>query len=145
MILVDANLLIYAYNSSAEQYERSRGWLREVLSGDIPVRLAWSTIHAFLRLTTHPTLFPQPLTVDDAVTIIENWLAHPIVDILEAGPAYWTVLRTLLHDARIRGPRVMDAHLAALAIENGAVLHTTDHDFRRFEGLQVRNPLNDPT
>jgi len=141
VIVIDANLLIYAYNSSAEQYERSRTWFTNVLSGDIPVRLAWSTIHAFLRLTTHPTLFPQPLTVDDAVMIIENWLAHPIVDILEAGPAYWTVLRTLLHDARIHGPRVMDAHLAALAIEHGLVVCSADTDFARFSEIRWLNPV----
>ena len=143
MILVDANLLIYAFNSSAAQHEPSRAWLRKVLSGDVPICLAWSTIHAFLRLTTHPTLFPHPLTTDEAVGIVESWVAVPIVRILDPGSDYWTILRTLLRDTGIRGPRVMDAHLAALAIESGAVLYSTDRDFQRFRGLHVRNPLID--
>jgi len=141
VIVVDANLLIYAYNSSADRHESARAWLEDAFSAHDPVRLAWSTIHAFLRLMTHPALFPQPLKMHDAVGIVESWLTQPIVDILEAGPAYWTILRGILRDAQIRGPLVMDAHLAALAIENGAILHTTDRDFRRFEGLQVKNPL----
>jgi toxin-antitoxin system PIN domain toxin len=141
VIIVDANLLIYAYNASAEHHEKARVWLEEALSAHHPVRLAWSTIHAFLRLMTHPSLFPQPFHMSEAVGIVQSWLAQPAVDLVEAGPSYWAILRGLLSDGQIRGPLVMDAHLAALAIENGAVLHTSDRDFRRFEGLQVKNPL----
>ncbi len=141
MILVDANLLIYAYNSTADQHEKAREWMESAFSGHTPVRLSWSTIHAFLRLTTHAALFPHPLTMSDAVEIVESWLALPIVGILEPGTAYWTILRALLGDAQVRGPLVMDAHLAALAIEHGAVLHTTDRDFRRFDGLELVDPL----
>ncbi len=141
MILVDANLLIYAYNSSTELHEPARSWLEGTLSGHVPVRLAWSTVHAFLRLTTHPAVFPQPLDMSDAVAIVESWLAQPVVGIVEPGSAYGSILRDLLRHAQVRGALVMDAHLAALAIEHGATLHTTDRDFRRFEGLQVTNPL----
>ena len=101
MIVVDANLLIYAYNSSADRHESARAWLEDAFSAHDPVRLAWSTIHAFLRLMTHPALFPQPLKMHDAVGIVENWLTQPIVDILEAGPAYWTILRGILRDAQL--------------------------------------------
>lgn len=141
MILVDANLLIYAYNSSAGVHGTARAWLQETLSGGERVGLPWSTIHAFLRLTTHRALFPEPLNIVDATTIVESWLAQPIVTIVEPGPSYWTILHSILRQANVHGPLVMDAHLAALAIENAAVLHTTDRDFRRFEGVQVRNPL----
>lgn len=85
--------------------------------------------------------FPEPLNIVDATTIVESWLAQPIVTIVEPGPSYWTILHSILRQANVHGPLVMDAHLAALAIENAAVLHTTDRDFRRFEGVQVRNPL----
>ena len=141
MIIVDANLLIYAYNSSAEQHEQARTWLESIFAAHDPVRFPWSTIHAFLRLMTHPALFPQPLEMSDAVDIVQSWLAQPIAGIVEPGDSYWTILVGVLQDAQIRGPLVMDAHLAALAIENGAVLHTTDRDFRRFEGLQLKNPI----
>ncbi len=141
MILVDANLLIYAYNSSVDVHETARAWLGETLSGRERVGLSWSTIHAFLRLTTHHALFPEPLNVVDATAIVESWLVQPIVAIVEPGPSYWTILQSLLRQANVRGPLVMDAHLAALAVENDAILHTTDRDFRRFEGVQVRNPL----
>ena len=79
--------------------------------------------------------------MSEALTIVESWFAQPIVGVMEPGAAYWTILDRLLRDAQIRGALVMDAHLAALAIESGAVLYTTDRDFRRFEGLQVQNPL----
>lgn len=143
MILVDANLLIYAYNSSTELHKAARSWVESAFSGSAPVWLAWSTIHAFLRLTTHRALFPHPLNMSDAIGIVESWLAQPAVGIVEPGNAYWPILRGLLRDAQVHGPLVMDAHLAALAIEHGAVLHTTDRDFLRFEGLQVRNPCSD--
>ena len=141
MMVVDANLLIYAYNSSTSQHDAARGWIEDAFSGHDPVGLAWSSIHAFLRLTTHPALFPQPLDMSDAVAIVESWLAQPIVGIVEPGESYQTILQALLRGAQIRGSMVMDAHLAALALENGAVLVTTDRDFRRFEGLTVTNPL----
>jgi toxin-antitoxin system PIN domain toxin len=143
VILIDANLLIYAYNASADVHEKARTWLEDALSGGDPVGLAWSSIHAFLRLTTHHALFPEPLSIVEAITIVKSWLAQPIVTIVEPGMTYWTILESLLRQANVRGPLVMDAHLAALAIENGAVLHTTDRDFRRFEGVQIRNPLLD--
>jgi uncharacterized protein len=141
VILVDANLLIYAYNSSVDVHERARAWLEDALSGRVPVGLPWSTIHAFLRLMTQQALFPEPLNIAEATAIVESWLAQPIVAIVEPGPSYWTVLQSLLRRGNVRGPLVMDAHLAALAVENNAILHTTDRDFRRFEGVQVRNPL----
>ncbi|SRR6266545_38519 len=143
MILVDANILIYAYNSSAELHGAARLWVESAFSGADPVRLSWSTIHAFLRLTTHTAVFPQPLSMEESVSIVESWLAQPAVGIVEPGSAYWSILRGLLRQARVRGALVMDAHLAALAIEHGAVLYTTDRDFRRFEGLQVMNPCGD--
>ena len=90
MILVDANLLIYAYNSSVDVHERARAWLEGALSGRVPVGLPWSTIHAFLRLMTQQTLFPEPLNIAEATAIVESWLAQPIVAIVEPGPAYWT-------------------------------------------------------
>ncbi len=141
MILIDANLLIYAYNSEAPLHQRAKAWLEAVLSRSAPVGLPWNVMLAFLRITTHGKIFPEPLSPAAAEAIVDAWLERPCVAILEPGPQHWTILRQLLSEGQIRGPRVMDAHLAAVAIEHGATLCTTDRDFSRFPGLSWRNPL----
>jgi toxin-antitoxin system PIN domain toxin len=141
MILIDANLLLYAYDASSEFHAPARDWLETMLSGPTAVRLSWSCIHAFLRLTTHPAVFVRPLPMKEAVAIVDSWFEQPTVAVLEPGQAYWDIFRELLRRAQVRGPLVMDAHLAALAIEHGAVLYTVDRDFLRFDGVQVVNPL----
>jgi toxin-antitoxin system PIN domain toxin len=141
VILVDANLLIYAYDSSSENHAAARKWLEDAFSGPEPARLGWSSIHAFLRIVTHTAIYQRPMPMRDAVAIVESWLDQTTVGILEPGGAYWGILSALLVREQIRGPLVSDAHLAALAIEHGALLCTTDRDFRRFEGLRTKNPL----
>ena len=141
MKLLDANLLIYAYDRSSPRHGPARRWLEEIFSGPEPVRLAWVTILAFLRITTHPRAFENPLAMDEAASFVDEWLAQPAVGILAPGERCWTILRRLLPEAQVRGPLVMDAYLAALAIEHGATLCTADRDFRRFEGLRLVDPL----
>lgn len=143
MILVDANLLLYAYYPRAEQHERSKVWLESVLSGASPVRFAWMTVLAFLRIGTSPRIFEKPLSMDEAASIVTSWLAQPAVEILEPGERYWSILVRLLRDAQVSGALVSDAALAALAIEHGSRRCTTDRDFTRFDGLQTSNPLAD--
>lgn len=141
MITIDANLIIYAHHSTAPQHVPARKWFEQVLSGFEPVRLAWSTIHAFLRIATHPSIFPKAFSIGDARSLVEDWLAQPSVALLEPGEMYWEIFGRLLTSGQVRGNLVMDAHLAALAIEHGATLCTTDRDFSRFEGLRLSNPL----
>ncbi len=141
MILVDANLLLYAYHPRAEQHERSRAWLEAALSGRELVRFAWLTLWAFLRISTNPRVFEHPLSLAEAEAAVSAWLAQPAAAILEPGERYWDVLRALMREGQTIGPLVMDAALAALAIEHGAVLHTTDRDFSRFSSLKWTNPL----
>jgi len=141
VIILDANLLLYAYNASFEQHELARTWLERTLSAPVPVGLPWVTILAFLRIGTNPRAFPSPLGIEDAVTIVSDWLAHPTVVIVEPGEQHWEILRQLLLATQARGPRVADAHLAALAVEHGATLCTTDRDFRLFPRLRMENPL----
>ncbi len=143
MILPDANLLLYAYHPRASQHERSRAWLEEVLSGRDLVRFAWLTLWAFLRISTNPRAFEEPLTPGEAAAVVSSWLERPLSGILEPGEQYWAILRSLLRDGQAVGPLVMDAALAALAIEHGARLCTTDSDFSRFPGLDWVNPLED--
>jgi len=141
VILVDANLLLYAYHPRAEQHERARAWLEAALSGLEPIGLPWSTVLAFLRLATSPRVFARPLTTAEAEIIVSTWLAEPSVVLVSPGDRYWEILRALLIDAQVTGPLVTDAALAALAIEHGATLATTDRDFARFRGLRLSDPL----
>ena len=141
MILVDANLLLYAYHPQSAQHEASSRWLEGALSGTDLVRFAWVTLWAFLRIGTNPRVFERPLTISEAEAAVSSWLAQPAAGILEPGEEHWAVLKTLLREGQATGPLVMDAPLAALAIEHGAVLCTTDRDFARFPGLKWTNPL----
>lgn len=141
MILVDANLLLYAYHPRSEQHEASRRWLEGALSGTDLVRFAWVTLWAFLRIGTNPRVFERPLTVSEAEAAVSSWLGQPAAGILEPGDRHWEILGTLLREGQTTGPLVMDAAIAALAIEHGAVLCTTDRDFARFPGLRWMNPL----
>jgi len=141
VILIDANVLLYAYNEAAPDHTIARRWFDEVMTGGDPVRFAWSTIHAFLRIVTHRAIFPRPLAIDDAVSIVTEWLARPSVAVLDPAERYWTIFAQLAIESQARGDLIPDAHLASLAIEHGATLCTTDRDFARFDRLQVINPL----
>ncbi len=144
MILVDANLLLYAYHPAAQQHEASRAWLEAALSGSRLVRFAWLTLWAFVRISTNPRVFGRPLSTSEAEAAVSSWLAQPVAGILEPDERHWDLLRRLMREGQTAGPRVMDAALAALAIEHGATLHTTDRGFSRFPGLEWTNPL-EPT
>ncbi|TMB36884.1 MAG: type II toxin-antitoxin system VapC family toxin [Deltaproteobacteria bacterium] len=142
MILVDANLLLYAYNPDAEQHDAARNWLEATLSGSQLVRFAWLTLWAFVRISTNPHVFERPFSVPEAAAAVSSWLAQPGVAVLEPGERHWEILQKLMVDGQASGPRVMDAALAALAVEHGATLHTTDRDFARFSELECTNPLS---
>lgn len=141
MIVIDANLLLYAYHPKAMQHAESRAWLEEVLSGSELVRFSWLTLWAFLRIATSPRVFEHPLSTIEADAAVSSWLAQPAAGIIEPGERHWEILRGLLHQSQISGPLVMDAVLAAIALEHGATVCTTDRDFSRFPTLKWTNPL----
>jgi toxin-antitoxin system PIN domain toxin len=141
VILVDANVLLYAYHPRAAQHERCRVWVEREFAGGTAVRIAWSTIVAFLRISTNARVFERPLATAEAEAAVSSWLALPSVSALDPGERYWDVLKDLLHRAQVTGPLVSDAALAALAIEHGATLCTTDRDFARFPGLRTLDPV----
>lgn len=141
MILVDANLLLYAYNRSSEHHDPAREWLESAISGGERIGFSWIVILAFLRLVTTPKVFPEPLSMAEASAIVSDWLARPTATIVHPTERHWEVLRSLLTATRTRGKGVTGAHLAALAVEHGATFCTTDRDFARFPGLRTLDPL----
>jgi len=141
MILVDANLLIYAVNQDAPLNRKAKPWLESILSGKETVGLPWNVLLAFLRLTTRSGLFLRPLPVDTAFDLVTSWLDQTAVTIVHPGPRHLAVLRELLQPLGTGGNLTSDAHLAALAIEHGAELCSSDTDFARFPALKWRNPL----
>lgn len=141
MILVDTNLLLYAYNADAPEHARARPWLEERLSRPEPLGFAWWTLGAFLRLVTHRAVFPSPCSIAEATAIVDSWLERPMVALVEPRERFWSIARPLLEQANARGPFVADALLAALALEHGATLATHDADFLRFPELRTVDPV----
>lgn len=142
MKLIDANILLYAYDRSASHHEPCRRWLEAALNGGELVGLPWQTLLAFVRLSTHARVVRQPASVEQACAIVTAWLEHPNVVVPGPLDRFWEILRGQLTEAQVAGPLVTDAALAALALEQGAVLCSTDKDFRRFDGLRIEDPLH---
>jgi hypothetical protein len=141
VILIDVNLLIYATNQNVPQHNIAREWLGRQLSGIERVGLPWASLLAFLRLTTSRRLFPQPLAMGVAWEQVTDWLACDPVWIPEPTERHAEVLGALLAQPSVDGNLVHDAHLAALALEHGLTLCSTDGDFARFRELKWQNPL----
>jgi uncharacterized protein len=140
LILFDASVLLNAYHTRSASHAACRLFLEEKLSGIVPTALCWPSILAFLRIGTNPRVFEHPLSRTEASAIVSTWLAQPAVVLLEPGERFWTILENLIETAQIVGPMMTDAALAALAIEHGAVLATTDRDFTRFPALATVDP-----
>ncbi len=141
MKLPDANLLLYAIDESSPLHAAARDWLEKSLSSAQTIAFAWTVLLAVVRLSTHPAVFEHPLTADEALDIIDGWLARPNVTTIQPTDRHAAVLRELLTEAGTAGNLVADAHLAALAIEHGADLQSSDADFSRFSGLRWTDPL----
>jgi len=144
MTVLDANILLYAYDSSSSHHATARRWLEDTLSGDSLIGLPWQTIGAFCRIITNPSLPGARFTVEEAVSIADQWMKQPNVRLLAPGERHWIHLRRMILEGQARGPLLTDAQLAALTMEHGGVLHTTDRDFSRFPGLRWVNPLLPP-
>jgi toxin-antitoxin system PIN domain toxin len=138
--LVDANVLIYAVNEASTHHEAARRWLDGALSGEETVGFASSVVLAFLRLTTHPAVFAQPLDADAATAIVRGWTDQPTARLIDPTPRHLDLLSGLLAESGTAANLVSDAHLAALTIEHDAVLVTFDSDFGRFTGLRTERP-----
>ena len=144
MKIIDVNVLLYAVNAEAPQHAQSRMWLEEALGGSEPLAIAWITVAGFLRISTHPRIFSQPLAGTEAVQIIQAWFDSPLVSVVEAISEHWQILRELLLVFGTAGNLTPDAHLAALAIAHGATMVSCDTDFSRYRRLKWENPLAVP-
>lgn len=142
MKLPDVNLLLYAVDDTSPRHARAREWLESVLSGTEEVAFAWAVLLGFVRVATNPAVFESPLTAEQALDYVEEWLAPPGTSTVAPGRGHAARLRALLEPLGTAGNLTSDAHLAALAIEHGAELCSADNDFARFAGLRWRDPLS---
>ncbi len=140
MILPDANVLLYAVNTASNEHAASIRALRQGFESPQGVALAWTALLAFLRLSTRRGIFPRPLSVEDAMRVVESWLAQPRALVVNPGARHAGILGRLLMSAGSGGNLTTDAHLAAVAVEHGAAIVTYDRDFARFEGVRWRLP-----
>jgi toxin-antitoxin system PIN domain toxin len=141
VILVDANLLVYAANHTAPEHEQARPWLDERLSGTVRIGLPWPSLLAFVRIVSNPAIVRSPVTPAEAWRQVTDWLDCDSVWIPLPGARHPEVLGELLASSIVTSRLVPDAHLAALAIEHGLTLCSTDGDFARFPRLKWENPL----
>jgi toxin-antitoxin system PIN domain toxin len=139
--LSDVNLLLYAYDASSALHERAKEWLEERLSATEAFGFSWLVLLAFVRLVTNPRVFRSPLRVEEALDIVDAWLAVLCATVLHPGPRHAVLLRQLLEPLGTAGNLTTDAHLAALALEHGAELCSADADYSRFPGVRWSNPL----
>jgi len=141
MKLLDLNILLYAVNINSAHHRAAKRWLDSAFADDEPVALPWVVLLGFLRIATNHRILPRPLKAAVAMAVVDGWLAQPGARPLSPGDEHWHILKTLLAESGTAGNLTTDAHLAALAIENGATLYSTDTDFQRFRQLRAINPL----
>jgi len=139
--LLDLNLLLYAVNSDSAHHAAAKAWLEDAFNEEEPVAFPWIVVLGFLRITTNPRIQPRPLTAAKAIAVVDGWLTHPMARMVSPGEEHWRILQQLLQETGSAGNLTTDAHLAALAIEHGATLYSTDTDFQRFRHLRWVNPL----
>jgi hypothetical protein len=142
MILVDANLLVYAANRDAPEHDTARAWLDGWLNGTARVGVPWPSLLAFVRIVSNPAILRRAVTPREAWQQVQQWLACDTVWIPAPGPRHAEVLGALLERPFMSSRLVPDAHLAALALEHGLTLCSTDGDFAKFAGLSWHNPLS---
>lgn len=137
MKIPDTNVLLHAVNADARSHSTAVEWLEGAIAGPGGVGFAWVALLGFMRISTRPGIFAQPLTTERAIGVVHDWLDHAQVRVVQPGPRHADLLGRLLLGAGTAGNLVNDAHLAALAIEQGATLGSFDRDMQRFAGLRL--------
>jgi hypothetical protein len=139
--VLDANILLYAYGAASPHHVKARAWVENAFSDAELVGLPWQTIGAFLRIVTNPHVPGFRRSIMDATHAVDQWLEQPNVRVLPPGDDHWLLFKQMIVGGQTSGALISDAQLAALTIEYGGVLYTTDRDFARFPGLRWTNPL----
>lgn len=139
MIVVDANILLYAHNAADPRNEKAGAWLGRALS-ETELGLPTVVLVAFVRIGTDPRIFARPLDPMEALDIVGEWLERPNVTVVHPTSRHWAILKELVSAGRARGADITDAHIATLAVEHGAELSTSDRGFRRFPRLRIIDP-----
>lgn len=139
MRIPDTNVLLAARDTSAPAHERASTWLERALGGHESVGFAWVVLLGFIRISTNPRVYARPLRPSDALDQIDEWLGATAAQTLHPGPEHAVVLRDLLAERGTAGNLTTDAHIAALAIENGATLTSFDGDFHSFRRLRLEH------
>ena len=143
MILVDANILLYAEDNQSSHHDKARDWWDSYLSGTNPVCLCWTVISAFIRISTNRRIFERPLLLDEAIQRVQSWLEQPCTRMIHPTERHWSIFQHMLIQGKAVANLVTDAHLAALSVEYGCTFYSTDSDFSRFPKLKWKNPLAD--
>jgi toxin-antitoxin system PIN domain toxin len=141
LIVIDANLLLYAYDPRSPFYADARRWLGEAFSDEEEVGIPFQSVLAFLRVSTNPRSTKTSSGMAVALATVDSWLALANVKLSTPGPKHWQIFKTLCLAAGVTGDVSTDVHIAALAIENDATLYSADRDFARLPALRWRNPL----
>lgn len=142
MIAVDSDLLVYAHRRDSPWHHEASRCLRELAEGRAAWSIPWPCVHEFLSIVTHPQIYQPPSTLQQALDQVECWFESPTVAMLAETEGYWQELRRLLDRARVAGPKIHDARIAALCRLHGVrALWTADRDFNRFTELVTQNPL----
>lgn len=141
MIVPDVNLLLYVHNAAVVQHAKALAWWTDLLKREQPIGVPWAVVFGFMRIVTHPAVLQKPLAPERALTYVRGWLDREHVRILEPGPRHLDIVAQLFAATGVAARLTTDTHLAALAIEHQAQLHSNDADFARFPGLRHYNPL----
>lgn len=141
MRLLDANVLVYAHREDAPRHDEYNGWLRNVLAGDEPFVVTSLVLTAFVRIVTHRRVFDPPSPLERAFAFVDDVRSHDHCVTLEPAARHWELFKQQCRNADARGNLVTDAHLAALAVETGSEIVSTDRDFARFHGVRWVHPL----
>ncbi len=143
MIIPDINLLIYAHNAADPQHIPAKDWWESKINGGEPVGIPWIVIGGFIRLMTHPRVLETPMATAVATGCVRSWLDQASVIIIEPGKSFPLIYFNILEKLGTAGNLTTDAHIAALAIERQADVHSCDSDFARFKGLRWINPIGE--
>ena len=141
MICPDINLLLYAIFSSYPQHQKAKAWLDGVLSSSQTVRIGHVVVLGFIRISTNARVFTKPLKTDQAISVVDGWLAQPNVELIGPADSHWDNLKAMLRGANAGSNLTTDAHIAALAADYGLVIYSNDTDFVRFPNVKCVNPI----